>query len=590
MSLFVDPATISLFQLWFQTGIYGYILYTASELISTGSELLLLIPSVASIVGSVVLPTLGAVPDGMMVLFSGIGDDVEYQVSVGVGTLAGSTVMLLTVPFFCCCYFGRVDIVNNVPQYTRPRDAPANWAKLTDTGSSSDKGIAVKPAVAEGAKFMLVSMLSYFIIFVPSCYMEMAEADARKQAKTENIFALIGCITCAVAFFWYLYIQFRGAEEGDNIVIEINVITEAIKRGEITLRGAMADIYNIGQKEFSFTATASRELEKPLLQPESLFATAEQNKRAIRRMIKILAPFFQMYDVNKDNSIDFDEFCMIINDLNERALSTDHMKSIFLRADADRNGSISFEEFVACMIMFALGAVDKVKTGAEFARDGSIHDQTPMALMERTIKERGRGSGNEEENLGFGFGSEGSDSDESEVEDIPEDLAGLSVDEQQRRIKRRAAWKLGLGSLLLLLFADPMVECMGEIGTRLYISPFFVSFVLAPVASNASECVSAYNYAIKRTVKMTTVAIQVLFGAAIMNNTFCLCIFLLLIYWRSLVWCFTAEFLSLLIVEIFMGWLCINRTVIRLPMAWIVLSLYPLSMILVLVLQALGIK
>jgi len=546
---------------------------------------------VASIVGSVVLPTLGAVPDGMMVLFSGIGDDVEYQVSVGVGTLAGSTIMLLTVPFFCCCYFGRVDIVNDVAQYTRPRDAPTSWCKLTSTGSSADKGIAMKSAVAEGSKFMLLSMLSYFVIFFPSLYMEMTEADKRKQAKTENLFALIGCITCAVAFFWYLYIQFRGAEEGDNIVIEINVITEAIKRGEITLRGAMADIYNIGQKEISFRAPGKGELEKPLLHQESLLATAEQNKRGIRRMIKILSPFFQMYDINKDNSIDFDEFCKIINDLNERALSTDHMKAIFLRADADKNGSISFEEFVACMIMFALGAVDEVKTGAEFARE-SIKEQTPMALMERTLKERGgRGSKNdEEEKSGFGFGSEESDSDDSEVEDMPEDLAGLSVDEQQRRIKRRAVWKLGIGSLLLLVFADPMVDCMGEIGTRLYISPFFVSFVLAPVASNASECVSAYNYAIKRTVKMTTVAIQCLIGAAIMNNTFCLCIFLGLVYGRTLTWNFTAEFLSLLIVEIFMGWLCIRRTVIRLPMAWIVLSLYPLSLILVFVLQSLGIS
>ena len=45
--------------------VYAYILFTASNMLSDGSELLLLVPSIAGIVGSVVLPILGAVPDGV---------------------------------------------------------------------------------------------------------------------------------------------------------------------------------------------------------------------------------------------------------------------------------------------------------------------------------------------------------------------------------------------------------------------------------------------------------------------------------------------------------------------------------------------
>ena len=57
--------------------------------------MLLLIPRFAPIVGSVVLPVLGAVPDGAIVLFSGLGDiaTAQKQLSVGVGALAGSTIM-----------------------------------------------------------------------------------------------------------------------------------------------------------------------------------------------------------------------------------------------------------------------------------------------------------------------------------------------------------------------------------------------------------------------------------------------------------------------------------------------------------------
>lgn len=71
-------------------------------MISEGSDLLLLVPSMAGLVGGVVLPLLGAVPDGAIILFSGLGSVEEAQetLSVGVGALAGSTIMLLTVPFF----------------------------------------------------------------------------------------------------------------------------------------------------------------------------------------------------------------------------------------------------------------------------------------------------------------------------------------------------------------------------------------------------------------------------------------------------------------------------------------------------------
>jgi len=50
----------------FMTLIFAAVLYTASGYISGGSELLLIVPAVSGLVGSIVLPILGAVPDGVM--------------------------------------------------------------------------------------------------------------------------------------------------------------------------------------------------------------------------------------------------------------------------------------------------------------------------------------------------------------------------------------------------------------------------------------------------------------------------------------------------------------------------------------------
>ena len=51
MSLFIDPAELDLIPLLFLFAVYGYILFNASNFISDGSELLLLVPAYAGVVG-----------------------------------------------------------------------------------------------------------------------------------------------------------------------------------------------------------------------------------------------------------------------------------------------------------------------------------------------------------------------------------------------------------------------------------------------------------------------------------------------------------------------------------------------------------
>eukprot|EP01048_Picozoa_sp_COSAG05_P033563 COSAG05_NODE_13532_length_426_cov_1.262997_1_plen_114_part_01 len=91
------------------------------------------------------------------------------------------------------------------------------------------------------------------------------------------------------------------------------------------------------------------------------------------------------------------------------------------------------------------------------------------------------------------------------------------------------------GTSLVLLFSDPMVDCLSALGERTSISPFYISFVLAPLASNASELLAAYKFALKKTQATITVSLSQLEGAAIMNNTFCLGIFMVLIFLQNLV-------------------------------------------------------
>ena len=114
-----------------------------------------------------------------------------------------------------------------------------------------------------------------------------------------------------------------------------------------------------------------------------------------------------------------------------------------------------------------------------------------------------------------------------------------------------------------------------------------MAFVLAPLASNASELLASYNYAGKRTRKTITVALASLEGAACMNNTFCLAIFMALIYFKGLAWKFSAETLSILLVELAVAAIAMQKTQRGLS-AVVALCLFPLSIVFVALLEGAG--
>merc|ERR1712007_39869 len=173
------------------------------------------------------------------------------------------------------------------------------------------------------------------------------------------------------------------------------------------------------------------------------------------------------------------------------------------------------------------------------------------------------------------------DEEENEEEDIPEDLADLPPDEQQRRIKQRAYQMMGFGTLLVVVFSDPMVDLLGALGDHLGIGAFYVSFVLAPMASNASELVAAANYAAKKTMKSMTTSLSTLEGAAVMNNTFTTGVFLALIFVRGIAWQFTAETIVIILVEVLIGVTVLFKPKQLLYDALIIFSYYPLALVVV---------
>mmetsp|Transcript_13060 Transcript_13060/g.39468 ORF Transcript_13060/g.39468 Transcript_13060/m.39468 type:complete len:557 (-) Transcript_13060:21-1691(-) len=527
---------------------FGYTLFQASNLISEGSDLLLLVPATAGIVGSCVLPVLGAVPDAAIMLFSGLGDlaEVQDQLAVGVGALSGSTIMLLTVPWAIATFGGRVDLdVQGSANYRgRPKLSRQKAWRLSQCGTTPG------PQVRTGAVAMMVTAISYVVIQYPCVVIESRGGQTKDVALGEKWFAFVGLCTCMVGFVAYLAFQVltSGTEHDFKGFRADEVIKQKLKAGKITLAGAMQEM--VAREVNFFRGGAKSSSSGPSSSDYDAVSSTDDDSSSLRdesavraRLENIVRPFFKMLDKDSSGTIDESEAGALLVALGEK-VTPQRLTSLFKELDANESGGIELDELVQGLAKYLRTSLDK-----------SMH-----------------GPASEE------------DADEEEEDEVPEDISHLSPAKQQAVIKRRALFKLVLGTALVLIFSDPMVDVLSEIGARTGVPPFYVSFVLAPLATNASELLSAFFYSLKKTSKAITVSYTALEGAACMNNTLALAIFNGLVFFRGIAWQYTAETISILLVELLVAFVAFKKTQ-TLADSLLVLSFYPFSIAVVAVLE-----
>eukprot|EP00923_Selenidium_pygospionis_P005428 GHVN01009126.1.p1 GENE.GHVN01009126.1~~GHVN01009126.1.p1 ORF type:complete len:347 (-),score=34.95 GHVN01009126.1:227-1267(-) len=341
-------------------------------------------------------------------------------------------------------------------------------------------------------------------------------------------------IVCGVGFIWYLWREFSRVD--DSVVVQAKateIRIQAISGKTMTLKGVMYELLLLQRQH---NGSEERLLYTPM--PAARLA-----------MSNLLKPFFQHLDYDKSGQLDKAEsrtlFYELIGNPTEKEIDL-----YFSLADSDGSGYIEFEEFVDMMIKYVVNMEEEIKrshTMMERAKSGSQHSL-------------------EEE--------------EDEKDEVPDDLAHLSPAQQKKRVLYRAFYLMLFGTLTVLIFSDPMVDVLSEVGKRTGIPAFYVSFVFAPLASNASEIIAAFLYAKKKTRKSVDISFSTLCGAASMNNTFVLGIFLAIVYFKNLVWVYGTETLAILLIQLAIGMIS-QKEIQYLWLGFVALLLYPLSLALV---------
>lgn len=559
--------------------VYGYVLFTASNMLSEGSELLLLVPSLANLVGSIVLPILGAVPDGAIMLFSGLGPGAQENLGVGVGALAGSTIMLLTVPWGLCILAGAVGIKDGTADYVvKKRRGSTISAEDMMAQKMAGEGLGVSPSgqIAVNARIMIATSLIYLVIQGPAIdYMTTpATAEINKEiAQVESGWSLLGLGIAIASFCLYLILMICLSNDDDEVKNEkVNkVINKVSSTGEAKILTLIAPMIN----QWKTTAKDAK--------AEALLENVEQ----VKRFAAVLEPHFTKYDVDGDGTIGVDELPLLLKELGAQDVTRAKVKDAMETFDTDHSGGLDKKEMVQFVLKYVMskGQLPPNAVAAPSAPEKGMGilmktvmifipmQSQPQQVVPQPVAVVEEADGEQEE--------------EEEEAEMPEDLADLSPEEQQSAIMSRAFGMMAIGTGLILIFSDPMVDVLSNVGERISVPPFYISFALAPLASNASELIASITYAKKKTKKTITVALSALEGAACMNNTFCLAIFMGLVYFQGLAWKFSAETLAILIVEFVVGIIAMQPTMSRATGIFI-LTLFPLSIALIAYLEAIG--
>ena len=472
---------------------YGAIIAYGAKMIGDGGDELMdsgvFSPAV---VGCLVLPFLGALPDAAVILASGLGSnraEVQTDLQVGLGTLAGSTIMLLTVAWASSMWVGRCRL-EELPPAARvgasvadeegaPLRSSARGSRMlcgcircgsevecfvpngltTIDGPFSRAdgvswwrdtflmtGVQVDNFVPKTAVLMICSCATFLLIQIPSSLL-VGRATTKQQRKGEHYWALGGALVGFSGLALY------------------------------TVYGLLSEL----------AEDAGKAKEKQV-----------KEKMSVVRVVR------QLMRRNIASSSKFDAHWRKIND----------------------------------------ATIAQLHGGGDNGYGATVETSALLAAEEDVA-----GGGGDAESGCFS------------AHPLLNSFAMMIV-----------------GTVICALFSDPLVGAISNCGKISGVPAFFISAVVTPFASNASELYASLKFAAAKQRAKNSATFGQLYSAAIMNNTLALGVFCMLVYAQGLQWLFCTEVVATCLVILIVGAVGFRST-IRTAWAPFVLALYPASLV-----------
>ncbi|KAK9269651.1 hypothetical protein L1049_001429 [Liquidambar formosana] len=624
--------------------VYEYLLFHGESYVAAGGEMIFKILG-PGVFGASAFQVLGALPESFILLASGLlntKEVAEEYVFTGVGLLAGSTILLLTVLWGTCVIVGSQNLSDTSESDlsdgsdTRKETCERLFSPLTGSGISTDLETSYT------ARIMVLSVIPFIIIQIPKIF---------PSSTVQNIVTLVALFVSAVFLLLYFFyqtfqpwIQKRRLEyvKHEHLILKIlqHVQNHALARiltddGAPNVLGIRRLFEEIDRDGDDFISPS--ELKELLLQIKFRKSDADKDKA--------MAEVLKQFDMDGDRKITKEEFVDAITrwldetkqTINKEYYSKNSLKSLYEVFQPWIQNRRREHEMRKELISGILRHVQSHALGSLVAEDGTPNTPNIRGLFEKIDLDGDNCISQPELKqliMDLKFGDIPLDADEAVSKMMEEfDTSGdhliseeefvagfakwlnplnnqdphtptyqddvyqktweetdMLVDDDKRKgvVNEKSPWAwlkaimfLVVGIVILAILAEPLIESVQNFSKAASIPSFFVSFILVPLATSARAATSAIKAARRKKSRTTSLTFSEIYSGVFMNNILGFCVLLSLIHARGLTWDFSAEVLVVVIVCAIVGLSASFCSAFPVWSSIIAYLLYPLSLLLV---------
>ncbi|KAL0306556.1 UNVERIFIED_CONTAM: Sodium/calcium exchanger NCL2 [Sesamum radiatum] len=585
--------------------VYEYLLFHAESYVASGGERIFKILG-PGVFGASAFQVIGSLPEALILLASGLSssDEIAQEcVLTGVGLLAGSSILLLTIIWGTCIILGSQSFSSHLHSNLSDNKKYNPLERLLFS-LWPGHGVVTDLGTSYTSRIMLLSVIPLVMIQIPRIF-------HLSYAPGEGIFVLITLVVSIMFLLCYFFYQFFQPWiqrrrllyiKHEHLVVDIlkhlqnetmgKLLTDNGSPNVSTIRRLFEEKDHDGDKVISFYELKEflQEIKFRNLQSKDDNTTAEIMKE---------------FDIDNDEKITMDEFVngmtKWLDDtkdaMNKRYHSVKSLKDMYQVLKPWIQKKREEREMMKHLIPDILEHLQDSVYGSLLADDG-----TPdVPAIKRLFKDIDLDKDDcisyfELKELMTNIKwlntaqNQSPDSDESEDNDYQKTWEQTDKLVEDKFIdKSPLAWTkaitlLVLGIITLGVLAEPLIQSVHDFSKAARIPSFYVAFIFVPLATTARLSVSAINEARRKKLHTTSLTLSEIYGTVFMNNILGLAVLLSLIYFRGLSWNFTAEVLMVLLVSAIIGFLASFNTVFPVWTSILAYMLYPLSLVLVYIL------
>ncbi|KAK4439143.1 Sodium/calcium exchanger NCL1 [Sesamum alatum] len=624
--------------------VYEYLLFHGESYVASGGERIFKILG-PGVFGASAFQVIGSLPEALILLASGLSssDEIAQEcVLTGVGLLAGSSILLLTIIWGTCIILGSQSFSSHLHSNFSSDNKKHNPLERLLFSLWPGHGVVTDLGTSYTSRIMLLSVIPLVMIQIPRIF-------HRSYAPGEGTLVLITLVVSIMFLLCYFFYQFFQPWiqrrrllyiKHEHLVVDIlkhlqnetmgKLLTDNGSPNVSTIRRLFEEKDHDGDKVISFSELKEflREIKFRKLQSKDENTTAEimkefdidndekitmdefvngmtkwlddtkdaMNKRyhsvkSLKDMYQVLKPWIQKKREEREMMKHLiPDILEHLQDSVYGSLLADDgtpdvpaIKRLFKDIDLDKDDCISYFELKELMtnIKFGIIPYDADVAASKIMEELDISGDQLI----------------DEEEFVTGLSrwlntahNQSPNSDETEDDDYQKTWEQTDKLVEDKFIdKSPLAWTkaitlLVLGIITLGVLAEPLIQSVHDFSKAARIPSFYVAFIFVPLATTARIAVSAINEARRKKLHTTSLTLSEIYGTVFMNNILGLAVLLSLIYFRGLSWNFSAEVLMVLLVSAIIGFLASFNTVFPVWTSILAYMLYPLSLILVYIL------